>query len=90
MALAAGEGACVLWQSVVILRPRKSITVRSAKQAFDLLSARWPVSDGKAYIAALEACEAVDDGRVSDESARVLFLLALKEAGVIYSTDIER
>lgn len=90
MALPAGDGACVLWQSVVILHPRKSITVRSAKQAFDLLSTRWPVSDGKAYIAALEACEGVDDGHVSDESARVLFLLALKEADIPYSTDTER
>ncbi|MBY4608010.1 DUF982 domain-containing protein [Rhizobium sp. 9T] len=30
-------------------------------------------------MAALEACEGVDDGHVSDESARELFLLALKE-----------
>ncbi|WP_085061888.1 DUF982 domain-containing protein [Rhizobium leguminosarum] len=52
------------------LHLRKSLTVRSAEQAFDLLSARWPVSDGKAYIAAFEACEGVDDGHVSDESAR--------------------
>ncbi|WP_375164576.1 DUF982 domain-containing protein [Rhizobium hidalgonense] len=86
----AGDGACVLWTSVVILHLRKSITVRSAKQAFDLLSARWPVSDGKAYIAALEACEGVDDGLVSDESARELFLLALKEAEIPFSTDMER
>ncbi|MGR9399914.1 DUF982 domain-containing protein [Rhizobium leguminosarum] len=49
-----------------------------------------PASDGKAYIAALEACEAVDDGHVSDESARELFLLALKEAEIPYSTEIER
>ncbi|MGR9470644.1 DUF982 domain-containing protein [Rhizobium leguminosarum] len=47
-------------------------------------------SDGRAYIAALEACEGVDDGLVSDESARELFLLALKEAENPYSTDIER
>ncbi|WP_190299930.1 DUF982 domain-containing protein [Rhizobium phaseoli] len=63
--------------------------MRSAKQAFDLLSARWPVSDGKAYIAALEACEGVNDGHVSDESRQELFLLALKEAAIPYSTDIE-
>ncbi|PDV84529.1 hypothetical protein CO652_31735 [Rhizobium sp. H4] len=47
------------------------------------------VSEGKAYIAALEACEGVDDGHVSDDSARELFLLALKEAEIPYSTDIE-
>ncbi|WP_416340302.1 DUF982 domain-containing protein [Rhizobium mulingense] len=64
--------------------------MRSAKQAFDLLSARWPVSDGRAYIAALEACESVNDGHVSDESARESFLLALEEAEIPYSTDIER
>jgi hypothetical protein len=64
--------------------------VRSAKQAFDRLSAHWPVSDGKAYIAALEACEGVEDGHVSDENARESFLLALKEAEIPYSTDIER
>ncbi|WP_425515978.1 DUF982 domain-containing protein [Rhizobium changzhiense] len=87
--LSASDGACVLWKNVVI-QLRKSITVRSAKQAFDLLSARWPVSDGKAYIAALEACEGVDDGHVSDESALELFLLALKEAEIPYSTEIER
>ncbi|WP_348629250.1 DUF982 domain-containing protein [Rhizobium sp. Kim5] len=87
--MAAGDGACVLWKSVVILRLRKPTTVRSAKQAFDLLSARWPVSDGKAYIAALEACEGAEDGHASDESARELFLLALKEAAIPYSTDIE-
>ncbi|WP_409527253.1 DUF982 domain-containing protein [Rhizobium lentis] len=86
----AGDGACVLWTSVVILHLRKPITVRSAKQAFDLLSARWPVSDGRAYIAALEACEGVNDGHVSDESARESFLLALEEAEIPYSTDIER
>ncbi|WP_370874284.1 DUF982 domain-containing protein [Rhizobium tibeticum] len=79
-----------MWTSVVILHLRKSITVRSAKQAFDLLSVRWRVSDGKAYIAALEACEGVDDGQVSDESARELFLLALKEAEIPYWTDMER
>ncbi|MGO7280584.1 DUF982 domain-containing protein [Rhizobium leguminosarum] len=64
--------------------------MRSAKQAFDLLSAHWPFSDGKAYIAALEACEGVDDGHVSDESARASILLALKEAEIPYSTDTER
>ncbi|WP_368046079.1 DUF982 domain-containing protein [Rhizobium sp. CBN3] len=78
-----------MWRSVVILHLRKSITVRSAKQAFGLLSARWPVSDGKAYIAALEACEGVDQGHVSDEGARESFLLALKEAELPYSTDTE-
>ena len=78
-----------MWKTVVTLHFRKTITVRSAKQAFDLLSARWPVSDGKAYIAALEACEGVDDGHVSAEIARELFLLALKEAGIPYSTEIE-
>ncbi|WP_409527041.1 DUF982 domain-containing protein [Rhizobium sp. BK650] len=77
--LPAGDGACILWTSIVILHLRKPSTVRSAKHAFDLLSARWPVSDGKAYIAALEAWEGVDDRHVSDESARELFLLALKE-----------
>nr|WP_281015899.1 DUF982 domain-containing protein [Rhizobium hidalgonense] len=87
--LLAGDGAYVLWRSVVILHLRTSITVRSAKQAFDLLSARWPVSDGKAYISALEACEGVDQRHVSDESARRSFLLALKEAEIPYSTDIK-
>ncbi|WP_425376034.1 DUF982 domain-containing protein [Rhizobium phaseoli] len=52
----------------------------NGKTAFYLLSARWPVSHGKAYIAALEACEGVGDGPVSDESAQELFLLALREA----------
>ncbi|WP_176539209.1 DUF982 domain-containing protein [Rhizobium sp. M1] len=78
-----------MWTSVVNLHLRKSITVRSAKQAFDLLSARWPVSEEKAYIAALEASEGADDGHVSDDSARELFLLALKEAEIPYSTDTE-
>ncbi|MHC2485091.1 DUF982 domain-containing protein [Rhizobium leguminosarum] len=49
-----------------------------------------PALGDVAYIAALEACEGVDDGHVSDESARQSFLLALKEAEIPYSTDIER
>ncbi|MGR9257307.1 DUF982 domain-containing protein [Rhizobium leguminosarum] len=46
----------------------ESQSVRSAKQAFDILSARWPVSDGKAYIAALEACEGVHHGHVQKKA----------------------
>ncbi|WP_407693060.1 DUF982 domain-containing protein [Rhizobium indigoferae] len=41
-------------------------------------------------MAALEACEGVHHGHVSEESAQESFLLALKEAEIPYSTDIER
>ncbi|WP_225040503.1 DUF982 domain-containing protein [Rhizobium sp. T1473] len=64
--------ACVVWDSTVTIRlGRRSHTVKSSRQAFELLTKRWPTSDGRAYISALEACQGVEARTVEENDALV-------------------
>jgi hypothetical protein len=73
------------WQSPVMLACKKSgqyFVITNTQEALDMLSAKWPVSEGRAFIDALEICAAVLDGRRWPEDARLALLGAADEAGV--------
>ncbi|WP_436285660.1 DUF982 domain-containing protein [Rhizobium sp. LjRoot258] len=78
--------ARVVWESIVTIRlGRRSHTVKSSRQAFELLTKHWPTSDGRAYISALEACQGVEVGTVMENDALGVFLLALREANIRFT-----
>jgi hypothetical protein len=73
------------WQSPVMLACKKSgqyFVITNTQEALDMLSAKWPVSEGRAFIEALEICAAVMEGRRRPEEAQSAFLNAADEAGI--------
>jgi hypothetical protein len=72
------------WVTLTVQRHGEQHTISSAQDALAMLISKWPVSDGIAYIAALEACAGAEDGAVSLPQARAAFLLAAIEAGVYF------
>lgn len=57
-------------------------TVRSTEEAAECLLYRWPVHDGKAWLAAQRACLAALDGKSTADKARQAFLKAADEADI--------
>ena len=51
-----------------------------------MLTLRWPDGQGRAYLAALKACLAAEEGTGTEEAAREAFLAALVEGGVFVRT----
>jgi hypothetical protein len=73
------------WHSPVMLACKRSgqyFVITNTQEALDMLSATWPVSEGAAFIEALEICNAVLDGRRAAIDARYALLKAADEAGV--------
>jgi hypothetical protein len=73
------------WQIPVMLACKKSgqyFVITNTQEALDMLSAKWPVSEGRAFIEALEICTVVLDGRRNAGEARLALLDAAVEAGV--------
>jgi hypothetical protein len=56
--------------------------ITNTQEALDMLSTKWPVSEGRALIEALEICAAALDGRRSSLDARLSLLRAADEASV--------
>ena len=71
---------------VMIACPRSGqvYTVATTADALNMLTTTWPVADGKAFVNALEVCEAVTTGTATPEDARTAFLEAADEAKVVY------
>jgi hypothetical protein len=59
-------------------------TIATTRDALTLLTTAWPVAEGKAYVAAIDACEAVITGAATPENARLAFLAAADDAKVVY------
>ncbi|MBW9114834.1 DUF982 domain-containing protein [Rhizobium cauense] len=70
------------WLVVHVRRQDVVHTVTSAAEAVDLLFSDWPVHGGSRFIEAIEACEGVGKGNVTNEVAEFAFLAAAMEAGV--------
>jgi hypothetical protein len=71
---------------VMIACPRSGqvYTVATTADALKMLTTTWPVAYGKAFLTALEVCEAVTTGTATPEDARLAFLEAADEAKVVY------
>ncbi|MDM9623292.1 hypothetical protein A6U87_05925 [Rhizobium sp. AC44/96] len=76
------------WVTVTLQRHGKLHTINSVGDALDMLISRWPVSDGVAYIGAMEACVGTEEGGVSSSQARAAFLLAAVEAGIYFEARV--
>jgi len=61
-------------------------TVSGPSDALICLMDRWPVMSGLRFIRARSACRAALAGRASAEVARMEFLAAVKEAGLMIGT----
>ncbi len=59
--------------------------VSSTRQAMNLLSRYWPVSEGEAYFHALRTFGQVMMNKLPPDDAREAFLAAAEEAGVFVS-----
>ncbi|EPE96196.1 DUF982 domain-containing protein [Rhizobium grahamii] len=70
------------WLIVLVKRKQSVYTVTSAKDAVDLLFSDWPAHDGTPFIEAMEACEGVGKGTVTNEEAQFAFLAAAMDANV--------
>lgn len=72
---------------IMIACPRSGqvYTVATTIDALKILTTAWPVAEGKAFVTALEVCEAViSGGKATREDARLAFLAAADEAKVTY------
>ncbi len=74
-----------VWDSSVTLimeGGRRLLTIRSPREAFDVLFGKWPTANGKAYLWALTACADVAEGAREPEEAYEAFLDAAREARI--------
>ena len=72
------------WLIVLVMREPAIYTVASATDALHLLSSDWPVQDSLAFLEAMEACQGVGNGNVTNEAAQYAFLAAAMDAGIAF------
>lgn len=73
------------WSKAVILVFKASgrkISVNTASEAFELLLNKWPTTNGRAFLAALQICAGVEEGLYTPAQARLSFVDAAREASV--------
>ncbi|WP_259130263.1 DUF982 domain-containing protein [Rhizobium sp. BK661] len=56
----------------------------SATDALHLLSSDWPIQDSSSFLEAMEACQGVGNGTVTNEAAQYAFLAAAMDAGIAF------
>jgi hypothetical protein len=59
---------------------KSRFTIRSVREAAWFLAEKWPRLEGSAFMRALRACAAVQEGRRGSAYARRALLLAAREA----------
>jgi hypothetical protein len=70
------------WKHAVILvGDTREMRVESLRDALICLRSFWPVTEGRAFGLAMDACQRALRGSVSPDSARRAFRLASLEAG---------
>ncbi|WP_338110970.1 DUF982 domain-containing protein [Rhizobium cauense] len=74
------------WLVLVVERNRVLHTVASAEEALDMLYANWPVTNGRAFFSAMQACAGTAAGTVSQGEAQSAFLAAALDARVVFRT----
>ena len=75
-----------LWKNPVIVKigdPVEELAVESAQGAAWAMIEDWPMDDGALLDRALAVCAAVDNGKAKPEDARLAFIEAAKEAGIL-------
>ncbi|MBY5682670.1 DUF982 domain-containing protein [Rhizobium leguminosarum] len=58
-------------------------SIRGTRDAMACLMTSWPTKGGKAFSAARRACLAAIDGKVASEEAKLAFIRAAEEAGIL-------
>ncbi|WP_051420028.1 DUF982 domain-containing protein [Rhizobium sp. IBUN] len=71
------------WVILVVERNRVPHTIASADDALDMLFRNWPVTNGRAFFSALEACAGTVTGATTQKDAHSAFLAAALAAKVI-------
>ncbi|OHV79812.1 DUF982 domain-containing protein [Ensifer sp. LCM 4579] len=80
---------CFWWDKTVELELGESgghRSVKSTREAVELLLLRWPQKDGRAFAAAKRTCIQALDGKVRTEKARRAFIKAAEEAHISISS----
>jgi len=75
----------VAWEEPVVLirdEGRRFSVITTTEDAYEALISSWPISDGPAFLAALEICNGVSFGASHRNVAREAFINAAKEAGL--------
>jgi hypothetical protein len=67
-------------QPIFVISDEGEISVGTAHEAYELLTAKWPNARGKWYHAAARACRSASAGNTSPHIARRMFLNAASEA----------
>lgn len=55
--------------------------ISTTREAYEFLTSKWPVSEGKHFLAALQICSEAF-GAADTELARSVFVAAAEEAGI--------
>jgi hypothetical protein len=79
---------CNRWDEPVIVRTSKCQVkvVRTAAEAYGVMTTSWPVTEGCALIVALEVCSGARNDFRDQKLARRVFLNAVQEAGLLLAT----
>jgi len=76
------------WDKIVLLRldgsTGKALSIKSSKDAAQVLLKAWPNKDGKSYRRAVLSCSAAVHGRAPQDLAQWSFIVALMEAAISY------
>ncbi len=72
------------WVALIVERNKVQHTVASADEALEMLIANWPLTSGRAFFSALEACAGTMAGAVTQGEAQSAFLAAALDARVVF------
>lgn len=76
------------WEKIVSLRLNgsagRALSIKSSKDAAQVLLKAWPAAQGKSYRRAVLSCSGAIHGRVPQDLAQWSFIVALMEAAISY------
>lgn len=72
------------WLVLVVERNRVLHTVASAEEALEMLFTNWPVTKGRAFFSAMQACAGTKTDTVTQGEAQSAFLAAALDAKVVF------
>ena len=72
------------WVILIVEHNHVLHTIASADEALEMLFANWPVTQGRAFFSAMQACAGTMAGGVTQREAQSAFLAAALDAKVVF------